>query len=296
MPTVLVVDDSPVDRRLAKAILQQDPSLQVVDLPGGAEAVSYLEENPGDLVVSDLQMPNMDGLQLVSILRYRFPRLPVVLMTAHGSEEIAVGALECGAASYVAKGRLAQKLRETVSGVLAISRSDHSLIQLEESLQEFRVRLKLPNDSRLFPTLVDYLQQRVTVLKGWDEVDRVRIGIAIEEAVRNAHFHGNLELSQEQLESDSAHDLVAQRLTTPTYAERTIGVLADFSQTELRIVVTDNGKGFDHHGITEAAKSNLLTSDSGRGFVLMRTFMDEVSFNDAGNEVTLVKRAASKRT
>ena len=60
-----------------------------------------------DIVVSDLQMPEMDGLELVETIRREHPGLPVILMTAHGSEETAIQALRKGATNYVAKRNLA---------------------------------------------------------------------------------------------------------------------------------------------------------------------------------------------
>ena len=218
----------------------------------------------------------------------------VVGLAAHGSEEIAVRALEYGAASYVPKSQLAHKLRETVSSVLAMARADRSLGRLMDSLTESQSRFELPSDPALFPPLVDYLQHRVTVLKSWDEVERVRIGVAVEEALRNAFYHGNLELSYEQLESDSGPDLVARRLAEPPYRDRKIDVLADFSRLQLRIVISDEGRGYDYRGVASSDKSQLLAGDAGRGLLLMRSFMDEVTYNDRGNEVTLVKRAPAQ--
>src|SRR6185503_14693176 len=94
-----------------------------------ANGVIALEEVRRDVptvVLTDLQMPEMDGLELVKRLKQDFPGLPVILMTAHGSEEIAVEALRSGAASYIPKKNLDRDLARTLEAVLALSRSTES--------------------------------------------------------------------------------------------------------------------------------------------------------------------------
>ncbi len=65
MPSVLVVDDSPVDRRLATALLEKQADLTVGTATHGAEALATVADQMPDIVVTDLQMPGMDGLELV---------------------------------------------------------------------------------------------------------------------------------------------------------------------------------------------------------------------------------------
>src|SRR5690606_19706051 len=116
-----VVDDSAVDRRLVGGLLRQSPGLEVQYAGNGAEALEIIRLAPPDLVITDLQMPEMDGLALVQAMRREFPTIPVILITAHGSEELAVKALESGAVSYVPKGQLAQRLLTTVQQVLTVT-------------------------------------------------------------------------------------------------------------------------------------------------------------------------------
>src|SRR5439155_2198335 len=123
MPKVLVVDDSPVDRRLAGSILEnrsgpdgkKEPSgITVVYANDGKEGLAAVGREKPDLVVTDLQMPHMTGLELVEAIKDEYPTVPVIIMTAHGSEEIARQALQVGAASYVPKRDLAHELVATV--------------------------------------------------------------------------------------------------------------------------------------------------------------------------------------
>ena len=97
MPTVLVVDDTAVDRRLAGGLLENVPDVEVCYAENGKDALFKISTQLPDLVVTDLQMPEVDGLELVTTINDKYPGIPVVLMTAHGSEIVAAQALANGA-------------------------------------------------------------------------------------------------------------------------------------------------------------------------------------------------------
>ena len=98
MARVLVVDDSPVDRKVVGGLLGKSPTLDIEFASDGEEALEVMRETHPNLVVTDLIMPNMDGLELVAAVVKQYPLVPVILMTGKGSEQIAVDALKAGAA------------------------------------------------------------------------------------------------------------------------------------------------------------------------------------------------------
>src|SRR4051794_39865636 len=99
--TILVVDDVAVDRRLVGQLVEKITGLRVLYASNGKEALEMVKRSLPLAILTDLQMPKMDGLELVEEMRCLHPGIPVVLMTALGSEEIAVEALKSGAASYL---------------------------------------------------------------------------------------------------------------------------------------------------------------------------------------------------
>ena len=82
MTKILVVDDNAIDRKLMSALLERNQGWIVETANDGEEAMMMLDDHEIDLVVTDLQMPKMDGLALVKNVRTRFNRVPVVLVTA----------------------------------------------------------------------------------------------------------------------------------------------------------------------------------------------------------------------
>lgn len=296
MATVLVVDDAAVDRRLAGGLLEKCAGVEVIYACNGREALTQLELHVPDLVVTDLQMPEMNGLELVEAIRRDFRLIPVVLMTAQGSEEIAVRALELGAASYVPKRSLARDLLETVEQVLAVSGETRSFARLMNRRSSAVETFLLENDLGLVLSLTNYLKESIAESRLCEEADLLRVGIALEEALLNAYYHGNLEVSSElrEIDHDAYHNLAKERCDQSPYRERRIRVESWMSRSEAVFVIRDEGPGFNPCDLPDPTDPTNIDRPCGRGLLLMRTFMDEVRFNEAGNEVTLVKRASKK--
>ena len=295
MYLVLVVDDSVSDRSLAQEYMKQDPDLEVVLVDNASGALEAMENRLPDIVLTDLRMPGMDGLELVSQIKNRFPLVPIVLMTSQGSEEIAVSALQRGAASYVPKSCMADDLVPTIRDLLEVSHWERGRSRLLENLAHSRFEFQLPNDRTLIVPLVGYLQQQITQRGICDESQKMHIGVALEEALANAYYHGNLEVCSELKEDDyeAYEKLSAERAVTSPYCDRSIFVTAEFTPDEAKIVIRDEGPGFDPGSLPDPTDPANLERASGRGVLLMRTFMDDIQYNDQGNEVTMVKRRKS---
>ena len=292
--TILVVDGSAEDRRLVGDLLK-DPNWTVVYAANGLDALEQLATVGPDLVVTDLATSEVDGLQLVCELRNASPPVPVILMTSQGNEETAVQALQQGAASYVPKRRLAQDLADTVKQVLAASRQELNQSQLIQCLTGSEYSFVLENDPELVLSIPSYLQRNLRDMRMCaDATQRMRVGIALEEALANALYHGNLEIGSDLREEDDAayYELIRQRRSLPPFRDRMLHVNARITQSEAVFVIRDEGPGFDVSSLPDPTAPDRLHRPYGRGVLLIRTFMDEVRYNDAGNEITLIKRAS----
>jgi CheY-like chemotaxis protein len=292
MRNILVVDDLAVDRQVVGQLLEQDSSLGVRWAVDGVDALEQMGRSDFDLVVTDLMMPRIDGLELVATARHKHPLVPIILMTSRGTEEIAVAALEQGAASYVPKRRLAQDLLGIVHRVLAVSGAQRGRSRLMGCLEKSRASFVLKNDCTLFEPLISYLQEGVAQVGLCDGADCTRVGVALAEALANAMCHGNLELGAElrQQDGEAYQVLLNERAAKPPWCNRRIHVTATLSRHDAQLVVRDEGAGFDHRTLPDPTDPANLEKATGRGVLLMRTFMDEVIYNGAGNAVTLVKR------
>jgi CheY-like chemotaxis protein len=291
---ILVVDDSPIDRSVASRLLSRALNVRVEHAEQGMEALEKIGRHPPELVLTDLNMPQMDGLALVEAIRSRFPLVPTILMTANGSEEIAMQALRRGAASYVPKHRLSDELVDTVRDVLAVSHQDMQQRRLHECWVQTQFEFHLGNDVTLVPVLVSHLQRYLGSVRHCDETERVRVGVALNEALRNAVYHGNLELDSElrRRSADEYFQEAENRRQREPFCWRRVQLEARESRDEARYVIRDEGPGFDVARVVEDDPTNPqnLTRPSGRGLFLIRTFMSDVRFNAAGNEITMIHR------
>lgn len=292
MSQILVVDDSAVERRVVGGLLSTNPEWTVEFAGDGAEALERCRLHEPDLVLTDFNMPSMDGLQLLNRLRQQHSNVPVILATGDGSEELAVTALQQGAASYVPKTLLARDLNRVVDTVLTASRDRRRADAVLTSLVQQRMRFSFPTDRRLVGSAVNTLQDYACRFGIFTDRERTRVGVALEEALLNAVIHGNLEVSSKLRDADdgSYERLIALRVAMKPYCDRRVLVKADFTPNEARFVIRDQGRGFDVSKLPDPTDPENMARAHGRGVLLIRTFMDEVTYNHKGNQVTMVKR------
>ncbi len=293
MLNVLVVDDGKVDQRLAGRLLKDQLGAAVQYAENGQQAMDLIRQHSPDIVITDMRMPVMDGLELVETIREEHATLPVIVMTAVGSEELAAEALKRGATSYVPKRRLSRDLAQVVRRQFALNSEHHPHI-IRECLDYVENRFVLDNDRSRVAPLVTYLLGDLAEMNLCDDTAVMHVGVALEEALTNAIDHGNLELESELREnSPQAYaELQQKRRQMQPYCDRHIYVTAAVTPREASYVIRDEGSGFDTSIIPQVPGPIDAEQAHGRGLLLIHTVMDEVSYNDAGNQITMIKRRA----
>ncbi|MGB5994984.1 MAG: response regulator transcription factor [Candidatus Deferrimicrobiaceae bacterium] len=120
MIRVLLADDHSIVRAGLRRLVEDAGDMVVVaDAADGREAISKVQESLPDVVVIDLSMPGMDGLEVVRRLLSRDPKLPVLILTMHEEEQYVVRAIEAGAMGYVTKRSAAEQLLKAIRKVHA---------------------------------------------------------------------------------------------------------------------------------------------------------------------------------
>lgn len=117
MPRILIIDDEKAIRNTLREILQYE-KFEVDEAGDGAEGLKKVESNSFDLVLCDIKMPKMDGLEVLAKLQELNPDLPVVMISGHGTIETAVDAIKSGAFDYIAKPPDLNRLLVTVRNAL----------------------------------------------------------------------------------------------------------------------------------------------------------------------------------
>jgi two-component system chemotaxis response regulator CheY len=117
MPTILVVEDSPTMRQLISFAMKRIQNSKVVEATDGVDALKKLSQEKVDLILADINMPVMDGLKLLSLLRSNpsYKDIPVIMITTEGAEEDRKKALSIGANAYLTKPIQTQELIRLVN-------------------------------------------------------------------------------------------------------------------------------------------------------------------------------------
>lgn len=289
---ILIVDDSPTQLVQMQIALHQD-GFEVKSVPDGQSALASIAESQPIVVVTDLQMPGMSGLELVETLRGTHPSIPVVLTTSDGSEDIAAEALRRGAASYVPKRDINTTLAPVLRQVLSISEAERSVREVAKYTVGTKLELALASEESLVPSVIARLELVLVELDLFDEGSRMQIAMALDEALINAIVHGNLEVSSElRSVSDGSgyQDKIAQQKADCTFGERRVHVTLSADREQATFVIRDEGPGFDSSSVSDPTDMENLEAASGRGLFMIHAFMDEVRHNDVGNEIVLIKR------
>ncbi len=292
---VLVVDDSPVQQTQIQMVLERD-GYRVSLANDGLDALRAIEQERPDIVVTDLQMPNMNGLELVSEIKARYPNIPVILATAVGSETIASAALQKGASSYVPKSDVATGLSPIVYQVLSLSQSARTQREIASRVQNLEITLKIENDETLVPTVIARLEQAATEVDFCNEMLWMQIAMALDESLVNAILHGNLEVSSELRQVDDGKpfvDMVNHRKTLEPYMDRRVHVSMKVDRERATFVIADDGPGFDVSSLPDPTDPANLEKAGGRGLLLIHSFMDSVAHNEKGNQITMTKLKSS---
>jgi len=158
MDTILIIDDKKSMLDMLSKTFQSE-GFRVITAGNVTDAKKLTEQGEMDVVVTDLRLPDGEGLEVLRLARERFPLLPVVLMTAHGSIEIAVKAVKEGAYDFVAKPFDPEHLLIIVRRALAERASKKENIMLKKEFSKFLVMPEIVGVSSAWQTVMDKIRK-----------------------------------------------------------------------------------------------------------------------------------------
>ena len=128
---ILIADDHPIFRAGLKEVLAKSPDVELIgEADNGLKALELARQQPWDVVLLDITMPVRDGLEVLQELRHELPKLPVLILSAHPEDQLALRLIKAGAAGYVTKDRAPEVLFSAIRKVL------HGGRYVSESLAE----------------------------------------------------------------------------------------------------------------------------------------------------------------
>jgi CheY-like chemotaxis protein/anti-sigma regulatory factor (Ser/Thr protein kinase) len=272
--TLLIVDDDPSVHELIRAMLA-GTEWDVDGVLSGEEAIERLKTRVYDVVLTDILMPGMDGLALLSRLRHSHPDKRVVVMTIANTPDHVLGSLRRDAAGYLSKpftsGTLLLALREALTRPL-----DHDDIKILSDAPHWislQVRCKLATADRL----TQFVRELPNEL---NPEEREHVVTAFRELLMNAIEHGG------HLDPQKTVDLSYIRTArTIVYYIRDPG--EGFSQDKLEHAAAANTPEHPFRHIE--LRQQLGIRPGGFGMLMAKNFADELIYSAKGNEVILIK-------
>ena len=269
----------------------------VVGASDGKKALEKFEKRHFDIVITDVKMPKMNGIELLRRIKKLNQRTSVVIVTGHGTEEVAVSALRAGASNYLKKPIDLRELERVTYSLISLAEAREIDLVANRILREETRRLVMPSKLEMVPAVVNNLCRSLSLVFDLTTIERIEI--AVGEMLMNALEHGNLEISYEEKakahESGNYSDLLDARLQDEKLGSRRIEVFYRLWPEGVEFTIRDQGHGFDWRGAMDAIYADGIVRHPGRGIILTSYFVDEIKYNDIGNEVRLLKRIPQKK-
>lgn len=285
---ILIVDDDDTLRSLLAAILRNE-GYSLFTAKDGAEALAVFSAEKPQVVITDVYMPKMDGVTLLKKIKQASPKTHVAIMTGQGTEELAAEALRNGASNYFKKPINTFEFLHAVNLLTQLVLKDRERVFDRKRIRSETMEVVLSNDLDAIYPLIDCITE--TPAAHVPDIDSVRIGLL--EMIINAIEHGNLGITfpekQDALRKQGLRDLYSQRASLPENSGKKVTIYYAFSPSRVSYMICDEGRGFDWRAFPDPGDASHMMDANGRGISVTRLFMDEVIYNDKGNEVTIIR-------
>ena len=261
---ILLVDDDKVVNDEVNEFLTERGYV-IASAYNGQAGLRAFQDGFFDLVLSNLRLPGLNGIQLLKAIKNINPRVPVIIISGDGNVATVVESLHHGAENFLTKPLQMDTLSKVIEQALAISYQ-----KLGSSVFAGKARqityIQCPSRSDAIPELIFFIAQSSVVINFVEYDLDNNIKLALVEAITNSMEHGN--------GWDEA---------------KIISLQIDISPQQLKVIISDCGEGFDHQHQPDPTTPENLLLERGRGIFLIKAIMDEITYNDKGNEITIIK-------
>jgi len=276
----------------------------------GEDALDMFHETTPDLVFSGLTLPKLGGMELLREVKSASGKTLFVMICPMSDPEKIQQALKKGAADFLTRPIQSRELIRSLDRLVNLKKGFITSPRVNETTpnpesDELRIsqggwRKELIEESKtleidnnfenLYP-LVNFLTEDLSGYQILEEEELIPLKTLLTEALENAIFHGNLELPSElRLEnSELFFETAKQKSCLEPYQNRRIVIQYDISRNSLKYIIRDEGKGFEHSEIPDPIDPQNLFQLQGRGILRIALFMDEMFWNEKGNEITMIR-------
>ncbi|MGE8721162.1 response regulator [Leptospira terpstrae] len=287
---ILFVDDEETIRELFWEYFKDEFNVTLAS--DGLEALTISNQNTFDLIISDISLPKLNGIQFIQKLRADGNQTPFLVITGDSDIQIAIDVFRMGAVDFFLKPFRMEALR---SRIKKFENADVDLTLLFNSgeIIQFSAdcKIKLRPQIKKLNSYIAFIVKQILNSPLATQEDLISIKIVLYELLANAIEHGVAGVSyaekQECLEANEDYF----KLVDSRCAENNTSVFVEISMDDvgITIVIRDEGKGFAVSQIPNPVVNPAANLVSGRGIFLAKMNIDSIVFNEKGNEVRFFK-------
>ncbi|MBF0290474.1 MAG: response regulator [SAR324 cluster bacterium] len=287
---VLLVDDENDFLKVLIRLLNSSGH-KVETAENGIMAWEKFSQSPEriDAIVTDINMPGLSGLELLEKIRKDNHEVSVIFMTGERELKYAIQALQFDAFDFLIKPFEAKQLIQVLKKLESIRIPADTL---QETLQvyEEKMQITIPSKTKLVASVTAHLHTHFKSILEIYKINHYKYALCLQEALLNGIIHGNLGISSDIKETSwqQFNTLVKEKETVQEFADKKISISFSLNQKALECIIEDEGGGFDHNKLPNPNDPNSLLC-SGRGILIIQQFMDDVTWNQAGNAIKMVK-------
>lgn len=282
---LLVVEDEPALLEVFRDQLEHLGHTSIA-CPSGAEAVGILRSDQAfDALWTDLEMPGVDGFEVLRQARVCRPGTPAMIVSGHGDRQHVLEALRAGALNFLLKPFRPQELEDALGRIGEVIERRRKELGAWRTMESSRLEFHIPARISIASALGKLLRQHFRGMVS--EAEAQGIHVAINELLYNAVEHGALGITQREkadaLAAGEWRDLLRSREEAEDSAQKRVRVVMEAVRGRaIRITIEDRGDGFDHAMLPDPSEPENLLLPSGRGIFLARLHLSELRFEDGG--------------
>ncbi len=287
---ILIVEDDHASRLFLESLLESN-NYDFRSAENGIEGLNVFDEYNPDIVLSDIKMPIMDGLELLEAIRDKNSDAIVVIITAFGSENYAIQALHLGANNYLKKPVSSQELLRLLKKYKAIISGKYSPESLPGKLINRTFSVEFKSEYTKIPKIVDKIMIESAI--DINDSEKVNIELGLVELITNAIEHGNLGISyiekQLALDDGKLSELFDERVHNEKFKNRNVKVDFFTDEEKYQWTITDDGEGFNWKSIPDPTDQEHILELNGRGIFISNFLFDKIEYFGKGNVVIATK-------
>ncbi len=290
MKKILIVEDEYPVRDVLKIALSEN-GYMVYEAENGKQGIQMFIDNIPDIVLTDVKMPGISGIEVTKKIKEAQPDADVVIMTGYGSEELVIEAIRAGATNYLKKPVSFDELFNIFDHIIFKRENRKRFEVIKEGVIYEKKTVTINNDISKIWGIVNQVLYNIPPVLGEKTIEGLKLGLY--EILVNAIEHGNLGITakekEESLKNTSYSDLMNSRMNMANEKNRTVMIHSVYEVKKLTIEIIDQGVGFNYKELKTLADTETLMGIHGRGIILTSLYYDKLEFKGPGNTVVLEK-------